>query len=118
MVEQGVDLESLLEGAGGERCLCDSTRLVLAECYLKPQPSIRDLDLSKLPADTLFYIFYNYIDEDTQLQAVNQLYHRGWRYGPDTDRWYLEGKEWRVFNWQTWNETKTAPDPGVRWLAL
>ena len=34
----------------------------IPEYYLKPQTSIQDVDFSKLPNDTLFYVFYNYID--------------------------------------------------------
>ena len=69
--------------------LCDSTRLVIPDHYLKPQTNIRELDFEKLSNDTLFYTFYNYIEEEVQMRAVEELYRRGWRFGAKIDRWSM-----------------------------
>lgn len=49
-------------------------KLIIPESFETPEFSIDKLDKSKLPEDTLLYIFYNMMDDKLQLMAAELLY--------------------------------------------
>jgi hypothetical protein len=45
----------------------------IPKCYLKPQMPFNKAMFKKFPEDTLFYIFYNVMEEAVQMLAVEEL---------------------------------------------
>ncbi|CAD8121105.1 unnamed protein product [Paramecium sonneborni] len=60
--------------------------------------------------ETNLYIFYNVMDEEQQLFAVENLYSKGWRYNLKKEQWFKEislinknlysGKYFSIANWK------------------
>lgn len=59
----------------------------LPECYKDPFKATPEI-LKNFKETTLFYIFYNVIDQAAQKIAALKLCERGWLYDPATLTWY------------------------------
>jgi CCR4-NOT transcriptional regulation complex NOT5 subunit len=58
--------------------------------------NIRQLELNgafikRAPEKVLFYIFYNMILDEKQVESAKELESRGWKYAPKEMRWFRDG---------------------------
>ena len=58
------------------------------KCYTKFNQPIAIKNLPKLQEKTLFFVFYNYEDKETQINAAKLLMNTGWKYNVRTLLWY------------------------------
>lgn len=58
-------------------------------CYKHAAPRLLPGHLSKFKEDTLFYIFYSMPQDEAQLIAADELYHRGWWYHKKLKMWLI-----------------------------
>ena len=68
----------------------------LPQCYVQPAPILQQGLFKKFQEETLFYIFYSIPNDETQLYATNELYHRGWFYHKEHRGWFYH-KEHRLW---------------------
>lgn len=61
----------------------------LPQCYVQPAPRLQQSFFSKFQEETLFYIFYSMPNDEAQLYAANELYHRGWFYHKEHRLWFI-----------------------------
>ncbi|PSR90020.1 NOT transcription complex subunit like [Actinidia chinensis var. chinensis] len=75
----------------------------LPQCYnAKQPPALTQSCFSKIPLDTVFYIFYSMPKDEAQLYAANELYNRGWFYHRELRLWFI-----RVSNMEPLVKTNT-----------
>ncbi|CAD7936086.1 unnamed protein product [Amoebophrya sp. A120] len=48
--------------------------------------------VSKFSLETLFYVFYQLVDDIMQAYAAEELYNRGWKYHVERERWFFKRK--------------------------
>lgn len=61
----------------------------LPQCYVQPAPRLQQGLFTKFQEETLFYIFYSMPNDEAQLYAANELYHRGWFYHKEHRLWFM-----------------------------
>ena len=55
----------------------DDPEYTLPQCYVQPVPRLQQGLFTKFQEETPFYIFYSTSNDEAQLYAANELYHRG-----------------------------------------
>ena len=61
----------------------------LPQCYVQPAPRLQQGLFTKFQEETPFYIFYSMPNDEAQLYAANELYHRGWFYHTENRLWFI-----------------------------
>ncbi len=99
----------------------------LPKCYPKPMNEFKKENFEAFKETTLFYIFYNFMEKNSQKAAAIELCNKGWLYDSNTLTWMYKVEfsnkigmsNVTIFKINSWKSEKASVDiAGCNFLGL